>query len=155
MVSRRFFLGVSLASVGVGACGRRGSPGYPGYAFVANQEGRAVAAVDLQALVVVRHIPLEGAPTQILASQSRPSIYALAPEEGMVFEIDSDRLALKRSVKVGPAIGMTIDKPEKSLFVLTREPKALVRVSLDSFVVEKTVALPEMPVQFAVAPDAK
>ena len=35
MVSRRAFLGIPFAV----ACGRRGSPGYRGYAFVANQEG--------------------------------------------------------------------------------------------------------------------
>src|SRR5438045_7747610 len=102
MVSRRAVLGVPIAL----ACGRRGSPGYGGYACVANQEGRAVAAVDLQALVVARHIAIEGAPAQILAARTRPSVYALAPEEGIVFEIQSDRLAVRRKISVGRAIAM-------------------------------------------------
>ena len=114
-----------------------------------------MAAVDLQALVVIRHIPIEGAPTQILAARNQPAVYALAPEEGSIFEIDSDRLTVKRKVAVGQAIGMSLDAQERSLFVATREPKALVRVSLDSLRVESSIALPEIPVQFAVAPDAK
>src|SRR5947208_655747 len=115
MVSRRAFLGVSLMA----SCARRRSPGYRGYAFVANQEGRAVAAVDLQALVVARHIAIEGSPTQILAARTRPSVYALAPEEGLVFEIQSDRLAVRRKISVGRAIAMNLDSQERALYVLT------------------------------------
>src|SRR5215470_9450651 len=105
MVSRRTFLGVPL----VVACSRRGSPGYRGYAFVANHEGRAVAAVDLQAMVVARHIPIEGAPTQILAARTRPAVYALAPEEGLLLEISLDRLSVRRKLNLGPAIAMSVD----------------------------------------------
>src|SRR5579864_8449023 len=117
MVSRRAFLGVPFAV----ACARRGSPGYRGYAFVANQEGRAVAAVDLQALVVARHIPIEGAPAQILASQTRPAVYALAPDEGVIFEIQSDRLSVKDKLSVGPAVAMSLDAQDRALYVLTRD----------------------------------
>ncbi len=149
MVSRRVFLGVPLAL----SCARRASPAYRGYAFVANQEGRAVAAVDLQALVVTRHIPIQGAPTQVLAAQSRPSVFALTPDSGSIFEIQSDHLSLKRSVQTGPAISMSLDPKERALFVLTRQ--ALVRVGLDSFRVESRITLPEDPVQFALAQDGK
>ena len=151
MVSRRAFLGVPFAV----ACSRRSSPGYRGYGFVANEEGRAIAAVDLQALVVARHIPIEGAPAQVLAAQSRPAVYALAPAEGSLFEIQSDRLSLKRAVSVGSAMGMSLDSQERALYVLTRDPRALVRVGLDSFRVEWRVALPEMPVQFAITQNGK
>jgi DNA-binding beta-propeller fold protein YncE len=155
MVSRRAFLGVPLAALHTVACTRRGSPGYRGYAFVANQEGQAVAAVDLQALVVARHIPVDGAPAQILAARSRPSVYALAPEEGAIFEIQSDRLSVRRKANIGRAVAMTMDTQERALYVLTHEPGALVRVPLDSFKVDWRIMLPETPVEFAVAADGK
>jgi YVTN family beta-propeller protein len=154
MVSRRVFLSVPMALYTT-ACSRRGSPGYAGYAFVANQEGRAVAAVDLQALVVARHIPVDGAPEQVLAALSRPTVYALAPDEGSIFEIQSDRLSVKRKLTVGPAVGMSLDPQERFLFVAAREPHALLRISLDSFQPDMRLALPEAPLQFAVAPDGK
>jgi YVTN family beta-propeller protein len=132
MVSRRAFLGVPLAV----ACTRRGSPGYRGYAFVANEEGHAVAAVDLQALVGARHIAVD----------------ALAPEEGLVFEIQSDRLAVKRKLSVGRAIAMSLESQERALYVLTRD--ALVRVGLDAFKVDWRVPV-STPVEFAISTDGK
>jgi len=155
VLSRRVFLGVPGLLTATVACTRRGSPGYRGYAFIANEEGRAIAAVDLQALVVARHIPVDGAPTQVLAAQSRPAVYALAPAEGSVFEIQPDRLSLKRTLAVGSAISMSLAPAERALYVLIREPKALCRIGLDSFSVETRVALPEMPVSFALAIDGK
>lgn len=149
VISRRAILAVPFAV----ACARRGSPGYRGYAFVANQEGRAVAAVDLQALVVARHIPVAGAPAQVLAAQSRPAVYALAPDEGTVSEIQSDRLSLKRSLAVGPAIAMSLDSQEHALYVLTRN--AFARIGLDDFKIDWRVPLPDVPAAFALSPDAK
>src|SRR5436305_2912580 len=148
MVSRRAFLGVSLAT----ACTRRGTPGYRGYAFVANQEGRAVAAVDLQALVVARHIAIDGAPSQILAARTRPSVYALAPEEGFIFEIQSDRLSVRRKLSIGPAAAISLDAQERALYVLAHD--ALVRIGLDSFSLDWRIALND-PVEFALALDGK
>jgi len=40
--------------------------GFAGYAFIANQDGRAIAAVDLEVFAVARHIRLDGAPTAVL-----------------------------------------------------------------------------------------
>ena len=56
MITRRTFL---LTPAVLAACGRRRGSGFDGYAFVAAQEGRAVAAVDLIAFAVARHIRLD------------------------------------------------------------------------------------------------
>ena len=78
------------------ACGRRRqSAGFRGYAFVANEEGHAIAAVDLEALAVARHIPLNGAPTSVVSAARRPFVYALSPSNGTVHEIEVDRLELQ------------------------------------------------------------
>jgi DNA-binding beta-propeller fold protein YncE len=160
VISRRSFLVVPVPMFLSFACGSRPTAGYRGYAFVANEDGQAVAAVDLQAMAVARHIALDASPSQVVAAQTRPSVYALTPATGSVHEIQSDRLSFKRKVAVASsAVSMGLDARERALYVLTREPRALVRVSLDSFQVEARMALPGLqdagPVDFSIAPDGK
>jgi YVTN family beta-propeller protein len=158
VISRRSFLAVPVPMLMSIACGSRSASGYRGYAFVANEEGQAVAAVDLQVLAVARHIALDAAPSQVVAAQTRPSVYALTPGTGSVHEIQSDRLSFKRKVAVASsAVSMALDARERDLYVLTREPRALVRVSLDSFRADwrADLARSAEPVDFAIAPDGK
>jgi DNA-binding beta-propeller fold protein YncE len=138
--------------------------GFRGYAFIANEEGQAVAAVDLEALAVARHIPLDSAPVDVLALITRPFVYALTPQNGAIQEIQADRLAFARKLAVGSqAIAMRLARVkeetglivEKSMYVLTKEPKALVRVALDRFAVDWKLPLPEDPRDFAVSADGK
>jgi YVTN family beta-propeller protein len=151
-ISRRAFLAVTAAAA---ACTRRTAL-FQGYAFVANREGGTVAAVDLGALAVAKHIPLDGAPAQVIAAGRRPSVYALAPESGSVHEIYVDQLRFARKVAAGSAlVAMHLAPDEKSLYVLAREPKALISINLDSFRVEWRLPLPAEPVDFAVTGDGK
>jgi hypothetical protein len=135
------------------ACSRRHkSTGYRGYAFIANQDGDALVAVDLEVMAVERHIALGDAPTQVLAAVSRPVVYALTPGTGSVHEVQVYRLSATRKVTVASsAVSIRLSPDERSLYVLAREPRALISVSLDSFRVEWHLPLPEEPVDFAVA----
>src|SRR5437016_3353754 len=70
MLTRRALLTLSAGSAAgllfSNACGRRrGNAGFRGYAFVANEEGQASAAVDLEALAVARSIPLGGSRSSV------------------------------------------------------------------------------------------
>lgn len=154
MISRRSLLALPLAAT---ACGTRSGVGYRGYAFVANQDGQAVAAVDLQALAVAKHIALDASPTQVVASQTRESVYALTPATGSIHEIESNHLSFKRKIKVAStAISMSMDVKERALYVLTSEPRLLVRVSIESFKPEwqaPLIGVYPAPVDFAIAPD--
>jgi DNA-binding beta-propeller fold protein YncE len=135
-------------------CGSRGGTGYRGYAFVANEDGQAVAAVDLEALAVARHIALDASPSQVVAAQSRPAVYALTPSTGSVHEIQSDHLSFRRKIAVASnAVSISLDANERALYVLAQEPRALVRISLDSFRPEWRASLKDAPVDFAIAPD--
>lgn len=106
MVTRRTF---GIASLGAGisgslatleSCGGRGRvSGFPGYAFIANQEGGAIAAVDLGVFAVARHIRVEGAPTAVLASTRNMRVYALTPDNGSVHEIRAENLTFSRQVR--------------------------------------------------------
>ncbi len=152
MISRRSILAIPFAA----ACGTRATGGYRGYAFVANQDGQAVAAVDLEAMAVARHIPLDGSPSQVVTAIFRPSIYCLTPDNGTVHEIQADRLVFKRKVTVAStAIVMHLDAHAGALYILAKDPQSLVRVSLDSFNVDWRIALPDAPVDMAVAPNGK
>jgi DNA-binding beta-propeller fold protein YncE len=140
----------------IAACGTRRTAGFRGYAFIANEEGHAVAAVDLEALAVARLIPLDGAPSEIAAARVRPLVYALTPSSGSIHEIQADRLSFTRKLAVAAsALTMRLTPPESAIFILTKEPRALVRVALDSFKVDWRVALPDEPKEFALSPDGK
>jgi YVTN family beta-propeller protein len=115
-----------------------------------------VAAVDLEALAVARHIPIEGAPTEVMTARSRPSVYALTPETGSVHEIQADRLSFARKLSVGStALSMHLARGEGALYILLREPPALACVALDSFRMDWRLPLPEEPANFAISNDKK
>jgi DNA-binding beta-propeller fold protein YncE len=145
-----------LALPFLAACSSRRA-GYRGYAFIANEEGQAVAAVDLQALAVARHIPLDSAPTEVLALQPpRTFVYALTPQSGSIHEIQADRLSFTRKLAAGAqAISMHLSPDQRSMYVLTREPKALVRIALDRFAIDWKLPLSEDPHDFAISSDGK
>jgi YVTN family beta-propeller protein len=150
VISRRALLAFPFAA----ACSSGRRAGFRGYAFIANEDGQAVAAVDLQALAVARHIPLDSAPVAVLALNTRPFVYALTPGNGSIQEIRTDRLTFVRKLAVGSlALAMHLSPDERAIYVVTKEPKALVRVVLDRFAVDWKLPLAEDPHDFAVSPD--
>ena len=156
VISRRALLG-SVPLLIASACSRRRSrTGFRGYAFVANYDGRTIAAVDLEAMAVARLIPLSGSPKVLISSEQRPSVYALSPDNGTLYEISTGQLALARQLNVASsAVDAHVSSDGNSLYVLAREPRALIRVNLDSFQVTGRIALPAEPAAFTLAPDGK
>lgn len=148
MISRRAFL---AAGVAVAACGRKKGTGFGGYAFVANEEGQAIAAVDLTAFAVVRHIRLSGSPADVLADPATPSVYVLTPAGGAIHQIDVDRLAVRRTAKFGASsVGMRLCEAERRLLILNREPRSVVAVAPEDLRQVWKVGLPEEPLDFDV-----
>ena len=147
MISRRALLGGAvLAATG---CRRRAA--FSGYAFVANQDGGAIAAVDMGAFAVAKHIRVDGAPNAVDADQRTLRVYALTPENGHLHEIRADRLALTRTVDVGRrAIAMR--RTADHIYVLSTDPPRIAAVSRDSFRVAWSVRLPDVPVDFDLSP---
>jgi YVTN family beta-propeller protein len=156
VISRRSVLALPLAV----ACSRRHSTGFSGYAFVANEEGKAVAAVDLEAFAVAKHISLDDAPTQVIASPGSASVYAVTPKSGSVHEIQADRLSFRRKLQVASAapdqsLSASLSPDDSVLFLLSRAPRAFTAVATDSLKVVWRLPLPEEPVEFAVTNDGK
>jgi DNA-binding beta-propeller fold protein YncE len=158
VISRRVFLSLpAAAGLSAFACSRnRGGTGFRGYAFVANEEGQAIAAVDLEVMAVARHIPVSGNPTSIISSPASPFVYVLTKDNGTVHEIAVDRLALARKLTVASAAESFHVSPDgTSLYVLAKEPRSLIRVALDSFQVQWKLPLREAADYFALASDGR
>jgi DNA-binding beta-propeller fold protein YncE len=156
VIRRRTFLALPALSLAAACSRRRTSPGFRGYAFVANEDSKSIAAIDLEAMAVARHIPLDAAPVRVLSAAKRPFAYALGATSGTVYEISLDRLNAGNKVVAGSnALAMQMTSDESALYVLTREPRALVRVDAAAMKVDFKIPLPEEPVDFAIAPDNK
>ncbi len=149
MITRRSLLLAPLAALA--GCGHRKGAGFDGYAFVANEEGKAVAAVDLTAFAVARHIRLDASPTALIADPVRPAVYAMTPATGSVHEIGSGTLAFRRKVQIArAAVAMRLAPDGRSIWVLARQPRRLIRLRLDTFQPDTHIALPGEPVDFDI-----
>ncbi len=137
------------------ACHRKASP-FPGYAFVANQEGRAIAVVDLKEFVLARYIALDASPTAVLGHPHRAAIYALTPETGAIHEISTASFQVRRKIEVArSAVSMRLAPDGASIWVLCRQPRKLVRLPLDPFRADVHVPLPSEPFDFDLSGDGK
>lgn len=160
MITRRemFALGggAAFAALGASACGKKIQQGIRGYAFVANAGGKAVAAVDLSAFAVARHIPLDAEPTAVIAPPAHPSVFVLTPASGSIHSISVEQLKFQRSLRLGQlALKMLLNSEGDAIYALLRSPRKLVRVRLDSFSVDWELPLPAgaaEPVDFDLSP---
>jgi YVTN family beta-propeller protein len=158
MLTRRTFAlgGVAGGFGTLAACGYHNKArGFSGYAFVANQDGGAIAAVDLEVFAVARHIHIDGSPTAVLAHPKLGRVYALTPDTGSVHEILTGNLTFSRKLRVASqALEMRLAPPQgDALYVLCRKPRQLVRLALDPLRVEWTLPLPDDPTDFDISPD--
>ena len=148
MISRRTLLASTLA---VSACRKERAKGFEGYAFVANQEGQAIAAVDLTAFVVAKHIRIDGQPKSVLAHPTREAIYALGTGNGALYEIDPAKLAFRRKVTLASDLVDLQLADNGELWALARSPRKLMLLDPDTLKVTSQVPLPAEPVALALA----
>jgi YVTN family beta-propeller protein len=138
-----------LASAASFGCGRKKAPRMSGYCFVANQGSRSIAVVSLERFRVVRQIPLDAAPATVLAHPHRPRVLVLAPENGTVYEVDGATYAVSRKVRAGnQAVAMQFSPAGDALWVLYRDPAAVVELPLDSLRPGRRIHLPAPPDAF-------
>lgn len=158
MITRREIFGLggaAIAALGASACGKKTQQGIRGYAFVANAGGKAVAAVDLSAFAVARHIPLDAEPAAVIAPPAHPSVFVLTPASGSLHSISVEQLKFQRSLRLGQlALKMLLSPAGDAVYALLSSPKKLVRVRLDSFSVDWELPLPATadPVDFDLSP---
>jgi len=153
MIARRAVLAACAAAFG---CARKKAAGFPGYAFVANEEGQAVAAVDLETFTLARRIPVDGRPTAVIAHPARDAVYVLTPDTGAVHEIVASSLALRRRMRAaGGAISMRLSADGETLWLLAGVPPQLVRIDTERLETRARIALPWKPADFDLSRDGR
>ena len=146
-IGRRTAAGACLAAAW--SCGRKKVAGYPGYAFVANEDGMAVAAVDLETFTLARRIPLDGKPTSVVAHPARDAVYVLTPATGTLHELAASGLAHRRKSRLARgAVSMRLAPDGAALWVLCHDPRELQRVDIDSLRPSQRIPLNAAPVSF-------
>jgi YVTN family beta-propeller protein len=142
MNRRAFLLAIPTLS-----CQRPPSAGYD--VFVANEDGRSVAAVDLTTFRVRKKIGIDGNPTAIISHWRRPSLYVLTPLTGTVHELDPVSLSVRRTARLGSqATSMRLAEDGKSIWVLSSEARTLVQLDLDALRLGARIKLPAVPEDF-------
>jgi len=154
MLSRRGL--ILLNAAGLARCRRKPS-GYPGYAFVANQEGGAVAVVDLENFALARHIRLDGNPSQVAGNPAAGRVYALTPENGTIHEIRTDTLSLAGKLQVAEsAVAMRLAKDGRTIAVASAgDRRAVTLVATGAMKAVSQTTLPADPVDIDIAADGR
>ncbi len=143
-VSRRSLLLASAA--GALGCGRRKARAFPGYCFVANRSGRSVAAVDLSHFRVRKQILLDAEPASVVPHPIRSVVYVLTPENGTVYEIEAPSLSITRRARAGnQALAMQVAPGGDGIWVLYRDPAALVEFPFQSLRPNRRIHLSALP----------
>jgi len=146
--SRRTIL---LSSAALLACGRPKATRYPGYCFVANHGARSIAVVDLSSFRLLRQIRLDAAPSAVLPHPRLARVLVLAADPATVYELDAVTLAVIRQTRAGGRAAGMLPAGSDALWVLGREPAALVEIPLDSLRPHRRIPLPGSPDDFDIS----
>ncbi len=131
-MTRRALLALSTAVPFSIATGCRQRKAFSGFAFVANFDGRSIAAVDLGVFAVAKQIPLSGAPTELIADPAHTRVLALTPGDGHIHEISTVDLTVSRQIPVArEAIGMRLSRDAKFVYVLSGNPRRLAALRVE------------------------
>ena len=138
-----------LSSIGAAACTSPKAQRFLGYCFVANRDSRSIGVVDLTRFRTRRQIPLDAAPSQVLARPKTTCAYVLAAATGTIYEIEASLLTITRRVRAGnAAIAMRLSRDGKALWGLYRDPAGLVEVPFDTMRPGRHIRLAAAPVDF-------
>jgi len=98
---------------------------------------------------VVKRIALDAAPNLVLRHPTKPKVFALTPDAGAVSEIDAASFTVTRRARMGnQALGMQVSPRGDALWVLYRDPAALVELPLESFRPGRRIRLSSPPDAF-------
>lgn len=142
--TRRALLAAPLPAV---SCGRRAGSGFPGFAYVATEESRAIAVVDLMAFVVRSRIDLKGAPVSLILQRGARAGTAYAAEradDGTAWlqEVNLRARTLKRRIAFGRAPLRVTRQAEGTLWLTSRDEPSITALDPDSFQTARPISLP-------------
>jgi len=145
-VGRRAWL---AALIGWTGCRRPNRGGLPGYALIANQGGKSVAAIHLDTLSVRRHVSLADSPSAVVTHPARDAGYVLTPHSGTIYELAIPGLSvIRRHRLAGSLHSVRMASDGKTLWALARDDRRLVEWNLESWRLGRRILLPEAPEDF-------
>ena len=148
---RQVLAGAPLAIAGC----RRSQPQAPrstGFCFVANREGRNLAAVDLGVFSVAKRIPLDADPAQVLAHPRRPLVYVVSPADGLLTEVSASTLAVTRKALMAPGASLLRwSHDRRSLWVQAQQQ--FIQVDPETLKPVARIQLPGVPADFDFSPE--
>jgi len=116
---------------------------------VANRDGRTVAVVDLTRFRTRKQMPLDAAPSQVLARPKTTQAYVLTPSNATVHELEAGTLEFTRRARAGnEALGMRMSRDGKSLWVLCRDPASLIEIPFETMRPGRHIRLTDAPLDF-------
>lgn len=155
-MTRRALLALSTAVPLSLATGCRRRQAFSGFAFVANFDGRSVAAVDLGVFAVAKQIPLNGAPAELISDPAHTRVLALTPGDGGIHEISTVDLTARRRIPAArQAVGMRLSRDARFVYVLCGDPRRLAALDAATLRTEWEVSLSAAPTDFDVSADGK
>jgi YVTN family beta-propeller protein len=151
-MNRRHFL---LSAAALAGCGPNLAKPYNGYAFVACRKSRTVSAVSLSSFKVSKQIALDGEPSAVLVKPGTQRVFVLMPGIGTVAEIDANTVSITKNYRVAAtAVSMRMAQDGESLWVLARDPQALIELDLKTYKVAATIRLARSASDFDLSPAA-
>jgi YVTN family beta-propeller protein len=149
-MNRRYFL---ASAAGLAACGRDLAKPFHGFAYIASQTARTVSVVSLSRFKLSKEIPLDAEPTAVLANKTH--VFALTPSNGTVTAIDSETGTITSKQRLaGSAVSMRLAADGNSLWLLARDPQALVQLDLKTQRLGRTIKLPKPVLDFDLSTSA-
>lgn len=150
-VNRRTFL---LAAPMLGACRGRPGEGYRGSAWVASDEERSLAVVDLLAFAVKQRVPTSGRASRLVVRSGGDSgiLYACDYQSGWIEEVHTRQGRRTRGAQIeGPLAGVRFDESTGRLWAAAGNPPRLVSVDAETLRLSRPILLPSRPIQFDIA----
>lgn len=112
--------------------------------------------VDLNNFHRLPAIRLDSEPSLVVAHPARPKAFVLAPAAGTVYEIDAASFSVSRRVRAGEQlVSMKLDPAGDSLWVLSRNPAALIQIALDSLQPRRRIHLTAPSDDFDLSQDGR
>ncbi|MGE5326322.1 MAG: hypothetical protein ACM3NO_04730 [Deltaproteobacteria bacterium] len=145
-----------MTALSIPACGpRAASRPKPYVAFVANQQGNSVAAVDLGSLQMLASIPVGPSPTQVVARPGAREIYTVS-STGSLEIIGFPALQVLRTLTVGrSAASLLFSQDGREAFVLDPAENRIVFVDCGLNRVAGRLHLNGKPSSIALSQDGK
>lgn len=147
---RRNFL---LATASLAACKPKLLKPLNGYVYAASAAARSLSVISLARFKLVKELPLEAEPTAVLIKPGTHRVFVLTPSNGHVIEVEGASATIVRRIRTGStAVSMRLSPGGEALWVLSRDPQALLQIDLQTGKIVRTIKLPHPPSDFDLNP---